>query len=146
MPVWREERELAREGEPATPRTKRTTGAAAALTVLCLSASACGTIAPSPSEQPLSSSSPTAPRSLIEADQARRAGLDFAAAEGAYRTFSAEYDLIAYAGGTKQPSSTLKQCAGGSLLRAAVRSLRLVGDEWKVWRYANHRTVTSCHT
>jgi hypothetical protein len=54
----------------------------------------------------------------------RQTRLDFDAAEKAYRTFSAEFDRLANAGGAKQPTPVMEQTAAGPYLKQAEESLR----------------------
>ena len=82
---------------------RRAPAVVGALAALCLSAVAC-----TPSEPSTPSPSPTPSASPTETALERQTRLDFEAAEKAYRTFSAEYDRLANAGGAKEPTQVLK--------------------------------------
>ena len=98
---------------------RRAPAVVGALAALCLSAVACTPPEPStPSPSPTPSASPT------ETALERQTRLDFEAAEKAYRTFSAEYDRLANAGGAKEPTQVLKDTAAGPYLADASAGLR----------------------
>jgi hypothetical protein len=90
-----------------------------AVAALCLSAVAC-----TPSEPTTPSPTPTASASPTETQLQRQTRLDFEAAEKAYRTFSAEYDRLAAAGGAPEPSRVLKETSAGPYLSDAATVLR----------------------
>ena len=86
---------------------------------LCALAAACSH-PPPPAPSPQPSPSTTTP---AETQLERQTRLDFEAAEKAYRSFRAEYDRLAAAGGTDRATPEMSETAAGPYLEVMTRFL-----------------------
>lgn len=82
-------------------------------------------VPPSPSPTtPAPTPAPTPTPTPTENAQEREERIAYEQAEAAYRAFGAEYDRVAAAGGSMEPTAAMRRYAGGSYLRAYARVLR----------------------
>jgi hypothetical protein len=108
---------------------KRALAALIVMVALGLCAGGCTPSGPTnPSPTPTPAFSPTETR--LE----RQTRLDFEAAEKSYRTFSAEFDRLANAGGAKEPSKLMKETGAGPILKLTAAALKA--------QYNQHAKVT----
>lgn len=106
-----------------TRRARARIGAAIAVACL-LSTTACD-IGGGPSPSPSPTVQPSPPETSLE----RQKRLDFEAAEKSYRTFMAEYNRLAKAGGSTVATPVMKETAAGPFLEFYVGRLRDIKAE-----------------